>query len=324
MSLSVTGKCFLPLTVLCLFSHGAAQADTFGSGANQFEIPFVTIGSPGNSPDTTGAPNPAGSVPYKYRIGKYEVPEDAVRKANALSELAGDPLGITLDDRGPQKPATGLSWCDAARFVNWLNAEKGFTPAYKFDATGAFQLWAPSDPGYNPNNRFRNADARYFLPSVDEWYKAAFYDPSIGDYWDYPTGSNDPPTPAPSGTDPGTAVWNQAAGPADVTMAGGESPFGTVGQGGNVNEWEETAQDLLNDSAAERRGLRGGAFIRSVTSLDLSAQFRNSTFADAHPQTVGLRIVSVPVPSTASMFIVVLLFTLPVYSQRTYRRLGTE
>jgi hypothetical protein len=39
-------------------------ADTFGTGDNSFDIEFVTIGDPGNPPDTTGIPNPAGSVDY--------------------------------------------------------------------------------------------------------------------------------------------------------------------------------------------------------------------------------------------------------------------
>jgi formylglycine-generating enzyme required for sulfatase activity len=216
----------------------SAAGDIFGSGANTFEIPFVTIGNPGNPADTTDVPNPTGSVPYSYRIGKYEVPEEAVRKANALSAEAGDPLELTLDARGPNKPATSLSWFEAARFVNWLNTSTGHTPAYKFDDAGNFQLWEPGDAGYNPANLFRDSLARYFLPSADEWYKAAFYDPAMGGYWDYPTGSNDPPTSVPFGTAPGTAVWNRPfeQGPADVNLAGGLSPYGTMGQAGNVGE----------------------------------------------------------------------------------------
>ncbi len=37
-------------------------ADSFGSGANQFDIEFVAIGDPNNPDDTTGNPNPAGKV----------------------------------------------------------------------------------------------------------------------------------------------------------------------------------------------------------------------------------------------------------------------
>jgi len=86
-----------------------ARADTFGSGANSFEIEFVSIGDPGNLPDTTGDPNSAGAVPYTYRIGNYEISEQMINKANAQSAADGDPLGITIDTRGPDKPATRAS-----------------------------------------------------------------------------------------------------------------------------------------------------------------------------------------------------------------------
>lgn len=293
----VTGPALLAATLL--FAP-LTRADTFGSGEFEFEIPFVTIGSPGNAPDTTGAPNPAGAVAYTYRIGKYEVPEEAIRKANALSELAGDPLNISLDERGPQKPATSVSWFEAARFVNWLNEQKGFAAAYKFDDQNEFQLWEPTDAGYNPRNLFRNSLARYVLPSVDEWYKAAFYDPAINDYWDYPTGSDDPPTPVASGTALGTAVYQQQ-GPADVMLAGGASPFGSVGQAGNVNEWEETALDLLSDQIGEQRSVRGRDWTMGTPDLiaiSLSSASRNRASPGAEPMNVGFRIVSVPDPAT--------------------------
>jgi formylglycine-generating enzyme required for sulfatase activity len=160
----------------------------FGTGENRFEIEFVTIDEPGNPADTTGDPNPAGSVPYTYRMGKYEISEQMIDKANAITEAAGNPLGITHDDRVPNKPATRVSWFEAATFVNWLNTSKGHAPAYKFDAGGEFQLWEPTDAGYDPDNLFRNSQAFYFLPSVDEWYKAAFFDPATDTWYDFPNG----------------------------------------------------------------------------------------------------------------------------------------
>jgi hypothetical protein len=198
------------------------QADQFGSGANSFEIEFVSIGNPGNPADTTGNPNPAGSVPYAYRIGKYEISRDVIQKASAEGSLGLTLVDMTLfGGNGLNRPATGVTWLEAARFVNWLNTSTGSTPAYKFDAGGNFQLWAPSDPGYDASNLFRNSLAKYFLPSTDEWYKAAFYDPAEGAYWDYPTASNVAPAAVAGGTAPGTAVTNQGAlGPADIMQAG--------------------------------------------------------------------------------------------------------
>ncbi|MCC6491805.1 MAG: SUMF1/EgtB/PvdO family nonheme iron enzyme [Pirellulales bacterium] len=299
----------LSLLSSIFLAASAARADSFGSGTSSFDVEFVAIGHPGNPPDTTGQPSPAGSVSYAYRIGKYEIPERAIDSANAVGGL-----GITLDARGPDKPATSIDWFEAARFVNWLNTSRGHTPAYKFievpdprrpdvaPPTLTFALWAPADPGYNPDNLFRNSQAKYFLPSADEWYKAAYYDPDAGAYWNYPTGSNVPPTPVPSGTAAGTAVVMQptSSGPAQVFLAGGLSPFGTMAQAGNVSEWEETELDLTNNSLLGQRGGRGVAW--SAFASSSSATFRFGADPATGLGAIGVRVASViPEPSTAAM-----------------------
>ncbi len=292
-----------PLFALLLIPASRASADTFGSGVNSFEIEFVAIGDPGNPPDTvlptpTSAPLPSGTVNYFYRMAKFEISEEIIAKVNALSEAAGDPLGLNVDvERGPQKPATGLSWFDAARFANWLNEEQGAPVAYKFDDQNQFQLWQPGDIGYNPNNPYRNSRARYVLPSADEWHKAAYYDPVNDRYWLYPFGNDDPPIPVTSGTDPGTAVYNQS-GPADVQFAGGENLFGLVGMAGNVYDWEETSRNLLNNDPLANRGVNGGSWILTISAVDISSIFRNSGLARADQPLVGLRIATIPEPST--------------------------
>ncbi len=284
--------------VLCLICtlSGAARADTFGSGANSFNIDFVTIGNPGNPADTTGAPNPAGKVNYAYRMGKYEISEDMINKANILGGL-----GITHNGFGANKPAMSVSWFEAAKFVNWLNTSGGSTAAYKFDGT-SFQLWSPADPGYNPNNLLRNSLAKYFLTDVHEWYKAAYYNPTTGTYFDYPTGSNTQPTPVASGTAPGTAVWLQfTGGPADVTQAGGLSPYGTMGQGGNAYEWQETTYDYSNSHFGAM--LYRGCSWTCNTGLDVFDQF--FVFPGFENYTLGFRVASV-VPEPSSLLLAAL------------------
>ena len=300
---------FSSLVLLASLSLAAPSlADTFGSGANTFSIDFVTIGDPGNDPDTTGDPNPAGAVAYEYRIGKYEIPEDAINKANAQSALDGNPLGITIDARGPNKPATRASWFEAARFVNWLNTSTGSSPAYKFDTNGDFQLWEPGDAGYNPANKFRNTQARYFLPSADEWYKAAFFDPVSDTFFDFPNGSNTAPLPVASGTDPNTAVYDQpfAQGPADVMLAGGLGPFGTVGQAGNVWEIEETQMDLVNDDALGYRSVRGDTWFgaQGGNHSTLSSSFRNGLLGPGMPfGDIGFRVAGKEIPEPTTIYL---------------------
>ena len=144
---------------VCVFGDNLSKAQTitsenFGSGANKFSIDFVSIKNVNNNPDITGF----GSVKYEYALGKYEISRDVILKAN----LSGN-LGISLYDmsayggNGGNRPATGVSWFEAARFVNYLNISQGSVAAYKFDSNGNFQLWSAGDIGYNSNNLFRNS-----------------------------------------------------------------------------------------------------------------------------------------------------------------------
>jgi hypothetical protein len=276
-----------------------AAADTFGSGANSFEIEFVTIGQPGNPGTPTGRsgqPNPVGSVPYSYRIGKYEISEQMIDKANALGAL-----GITKDTRGPNKPATGVSWLEAAEFINWLNVSSGNTPAYKVDGAGELELWQPSDLGYNSNNRFRNRFAKYFLPSLDEWQKSAYYHPQSGAYFKYPTGSDFTPIAVSSGVSMGTAVFSVSftpPGPADITMAGGINYYGTMAQGGNVAEWNETNYKR----SLGVKGYSGGSWLHTSSNFVRASFEHTNNWAEDSAMWLGFRVASaVPEPTSPGM-----------------------
>lgn len=294
-----TVRLFATLAFTCslLAATSSDAGFTFGSGANQFEMAFVEIGSPGNAADTTGNPNPAGAVSYTYNMGKYAVSRDMITKANADGNL-----GITLNTSSvftsANQPATGVSWFEAARFVNWLNTEQGFQEAYNFDDNGNFQLWSSADAWQlDGENRFRHKDAGFWLPSMDEWYKAAYYDPDTSTYFNFPTGSNTAPTAVAGGTADGTAVYGQlfAQGPADITNAGGLSPFGVMGMGGNVWEWEETTADFMNASALSTRGVRGGSWNFSSSSLSSSSRFG---FNPAGVNSgIGFRVASLSSPA---------------------------
>jgi len=288
----------LLLTLLALGYQTASATsllETFGSGANQFSMEFVKIGNPNNAADTTGYPNPAGSVAYTYTLGKYEVSREQIDKANAAGSL-----GITYTSYSStvNKPGTGISYFEAAKYVNWLNTSRpGGTAAYKFDGSGNFQLWSAGDVGYNANNLFRNSLAKYWLPSSNEWYKAA-YGNLNGTWNDYPTGSDSAPTAVASGTAANTAVYDGQSGPADITSAGGLSAYGTMGQGGNVWEWMETAVDGSNNTAGENRVIRGGS-LYSFFGLDASS--RNSLDPSLEIYTVGFRVASVPESAALSL-----------------------
>jgi len=293
----------LNLVVIALaLGHQTASAtsllETFGSGDNAFTMDFVTIGNPNNVADTTGSPNPVGSVAYTYNLGKHEVSRDQIDKANAAGSL-----GITMSDmsdyggNGVNRPGTGISWYAAATYVNWLNTSTGGTAAYKF-VGGTFQLWSAGDAGYNANNMFRNSLAKYVIASSNEWYKGA-YGKADGSWSNFPNGSDSAPSAVASGTDANTAVYNGQSGPADINNAGGLSAYGTMGQGGNVWEWNETAYDGNNDTAGENRELRGGSW--DFGSYVLVASNRDSFNPTGEYSGLGFRVASVPEPSSLSL-----------------------
>ena len=303
--LGLTLACFATVFALGSSPRSLAGIITFGSGSNTFGIEFVEIGSPGNPADTTGTPNPVGSVPYTFDIAKFEISRDMITKANAEGGL-----GITLWDmssyggNGANKPATGISWLEAARFVNWLNTSKGYQAAYRIDGNGNFQLWDVADSwtdSVRGTNRFRHKDSYFWLPSADEWYKAAYYDPDSGTWLDYPTSDGSVPTAVTSGTADKTAVYGQShfQGPANINEAGGLSAFGVMGLGGNVWEWEETARDLTNDSPGEIRGVRGGAW--QHPDYILASTYRSAGGGGITPAYVdwGFRVASLHASSSA-------------------------
>jgi formylglycine-generating enzyme required for sulfatase activity len=274
--------------------------DSFGSGANAFTMKFVTVGNPGNDPDTTGAPNPAGAVASAFRMSTYEVSTAMVSNANTAGSL-----GITYTSRTADMPATSVSWNEAARFVNWLNVSSGSVAAYNFTTNGVndnIVLWdaTSAGSGYNVNNKFRNSNAKYFLPSENEWYKAAYYSGTGSTYYDYATGDS-VPTAVASGTS--GAVYNGQSGPADITSAGGLSPYGTMGQGGNAWEWMETNSSGTNNSSDWTRGLRGGSWNYGGGVLDLASSLRVDYDPSNESYDIGFRVASselaaVPEPTT--------------------------
>ena len=295
---------------LCGFLVTSAYADTFGTGPNTFTLDFVNIGNAGNTDDLGAgggiSSSPYGGVSYGYRMGKYEISQDAITKATAgglASVVAGAHTG--------NEPAALMTWFEAAAFVNWLNDQR--TPGLRaYNLTGVTSLtpWASVDAWQaGGENLYRHKDAFYFLPSEDEWYKAAYHknDGVTANYWDYATASNSIPTQALSdGTLAGSAVFEGSeagfpADPADVNLAGGLSPYGTMGQNGNVWEWQESAFDGINNSSSENRAIRGGGWFDPEGFLRASLRFGISptlSYSD-----VGFRVASVPEPSCAMLMI---------------------
>ena len=293
------------VVLLCVFLSAAsnlcAETITFGSGETAFDMEFVAIGDVDNPPDVSR--QGFGSVGYPFAIGKFEVTVGQLYKAS-LAGLVGPIFGSSPSN--PQRPLTSIAFVEAIEFANWLNTSQGYPPAYMIsDATAFIDVWPSDHPGFDPANPVRNSLARFALPTVDEWHKAAFYDPLTGTYNSFATG-NEVPTNVPDegGTAPNTARFS---GPVvDVQLAGGLSAYGTVGQGGNAWEWEETPFHIDQGFPGIQRAAR------------IQRPFEQ-------PETIrwnsprgpgGFRVMMVPEPSAVTLSLLPLLFALHLRRRR--------
>jgi formylglycine-generating enzyme required for sulfatase activity len=174
--------------------------------ANPLSLDTVFVGNLRNPNDTTGY----GGVSYPFQIGKYPVTNeqyaaflnavaatdsyglfhasmDGARGGIARSGSSGSFTYATRDNMC-DKPVNFVSWFDAARYCNWLHNGMGSGDT----ETGAYTL-AGATTGTPPA---KNEGAVYWIPSVHEWYKAAYHKGGSADagYWDYPTQSDSVPT----------------------------------------------------------------------------------------------------------------------------------
>ena len=281
----------------CLSAQGQTITETFGSGVNQFSIDFVHIGNPGNAADGNGL----GHVNYDFRIGKYEVSKEQFLKAS-VGGVADMGYFGRAGANSEWRPATGVTWVEAARFVNFLNTNSGYQRAYKINEHNSLELWASSDYGYDSSNKVRNIYAKYFLPSTDEWYKSAFGNP--GGAWHlFATGGDISPISVYDGTSGAVyqRPWND--GPAMIFDAGGLSGWGTMAQSGNVQEWLETASDGENNSNSEDRAIRGGSWFSTSSEISSVSQKSLPPWSDSQSQETGFRIAMVPEPSSLSLLL---------------------
>ena len=305
-----------------------------GNPGNAGELSGSSAG--GNGPDVF-----VGGVPYEYRIGKYEVTNaQYVKFLNAVDPTGTDALELYSDSMSSDRngginytagaskgskyevkpgrnrhPVVFVSWYDAVRFANWLHNGQGSGDT----ETGAYTV------NDGPRMR-RNPDARWALPTEDKWYKAAYHknDGITGNYWDYPTSTDEVPysdqppgrdAPTPSNTanffkddstangyDDGVAAtaspsFDEPYVVATLTEVGAyarsASPYGTFDQGGNVAELTEALITHVEASGKEvvtRHSTRGGMWTHDSNCM--AASFRGCGHSRDRPD-VGFRVVSV-------------------------------
>jgi sulfatase modifying factor 1 len=294
--------------VLCIVAVGllALLITPSAPAAATAALDTVLVGDPGNPADTaTGY----GSVAKPFRIGVHEVtiaeyarflnavaaiPVDDVIRGLFKEEMA-DPDGS--EDPGPlltrtgagtkaapykygaspssawpnaaDRPIAWVTWFDAARFANWMHNGSGRGGT----ETGAYNLTDYQESGVAQ----RDPNARFWIPSEDEWYKAAYYDPTkpgANKYWNYPTRSDKPPSYArvSDGAQPPAANFQNVYQGSDTgvltpvgSYAGSTSHYGTLDQGGSLWEWTEASYP--NKKTGPNRIVRGGSWGPGITPL---------------------------------------------------------
>ena len=283
--------------------------------ASAVSIDWVTVGDPGNFVcDPQGTTGCFGTVNQAYQISKYEVTN--AQYAEFLNAKAGalDPLALYNANMNPvaglnggitqsgsvytavasraNMPVNFVSFYDTLRFTNWLNNGQGAGDT----ESGAYLLLGGTATPTNGPAVIRDTNAAIFLPSENEWYKAAYYDPNTQSYNPYPfaDGFNGAVCEGPAGTTTHSANCDPAA---DLTNVGSYTfgsdsvgPNGTYDQGGNVFEWTEGV-------SATNRVLRGGSFISP--SGQLAAASRSAGNPGDAFKDVGFRVAAViPEPGT--------------------------
>jgi formylglycine-generating enzyme required for sulfatase activity len=275
----------------------AATAALITSASASVTMDWVNVGNAGNAADTadgdafTTGVQRYGAVGYTYQIGKYEVTNaqyGAFLNAAAKTDSYGlynsnmADLGITRDgDLGSytysvtggmeNRPVVYVSWFDAARMANWMMNGQGSGST----ETGAYTL----------NNAISgivlaNAGAQVYIPTENEWYKAAYYNAVSQTYSLHANGQNSI-THANYGSSGSTDVG---------TFSGAPSSYGTFDQGGNVWEWNDAV-------TVSSRGLRGGSW-SSVGDL-LASSTRFDYGPSIEDSNLGFRLASaVPEPSS--------------------------
>jgi hypothetical protein len=267
-------ECGLMVVALAV-GVGAVSAPALAQSPPDYGYDWVTVGAPGNAAyfgqDPGGDVTGRGGVNYNYRIMKTQVDySDWLEFANAyrpyfngedtvqFEGVWGDwdsKAGEYTTPKFARNWGAQVGWEYAARYANWLHNGK-VNEQWAFE-NGAYDTstFTRSDDGTTNHQQTRNPDARFWLPSLDEYLKAAYYDPDkngVGGWWTRPNGTdNDLFMALPEdggetfgiiGTMDGSAGWT---GGWDLGQyPDTETPWGMLDVSATTREWTESPFDL--------------------------------------------------------------------------------
>ncbi|MBS0197252.1 MAG: SUMF1/EgtB/PvdO family nonheme iron enzyme [Planctomycetes bacterium] len=316
-----------PLLALALTAAASrpasAQLDPSG-------IDFVTVGAPGNpgysGPDVNNTVTGRGSVPYEYRIGKTEVTTaqwmefynafygrapfvNAPVRWGAIDRGAGQSPRFVLANAPNAElfPVSGPTWRTCAMFCNWLHNDK----RTDLDAVmnGAYDV---STFGYQGNTdiftdqQAHNPGAKYWIPTLDEWIKGAFYDPNYGGqnvggwWWNTPAATNVPLIHGPPGVGQSNSAFSLPNGDEYriplMSYPDVRSPWGMLDAAGATSEFTET---VLNVDGILYRATVGSHWTNTDPGLE-AIYAVGGEFPSLPDLFLGVRIAAaIPAPGSS-------------------------
>lgn len=237
----------------------------FAGDIPDYGFQWAVIGDPGNRAtrpeEVPFEPElQIGAVGYEYRMAKTEVTIGQwLEFVNAYTPhytgslgdvgFTGFTIGWVVDHWEAFEPLdhpARMSWEHAARYCNWLTNGKATTrEAFERGAYDTSTFTRNPDGSYN-HQLAHDPDAMFWIPTWDEWVKAAHWDPAKnggeGGYWLYPTTSDTAPISGPPGfgeTNAGDFGFLTPVG----SYPGTQSPWGLLDTSGGVHELLESTID---------------------------------------------------------------------------------
>jgi formylglycine-generating enzyme len=338
-----------------ILSFRAVHADVFNLPVGQKSLELVTVGDPGNAPDSRtyseGGTLGRGAVGYAYAIGKYEITNGqyvdflnavAVDDAYGLYtnymfttgsgckiSRAGNPGAYSYSIAADRvdRPVNHVSLWDAFRFCNWLqNGQPKGNQNASTTEDGAYPVYGYT--GSDGRTILRNPNAKFFIPSVDEWYKAAYYKGAgtNSGYWSFATQNDADPSNLLLNPDPGNNANFRANGiltldqPYYMSKVGefsnSISHYGTFDQTGNALEWTETIYPDPSYPNYRMTFLRGGSWSDQASSLKASMAFNSTPTYESFVQGFRIAALAVPEPSAWAMLLTIALGGLWCWKRR--------